>query len=286
MAAAVLLRAAVAAMLLLSPWAEAAEVPVPPLRGRVTDLTGTLVDTQRTALEQKLAAFEARKGSQIAVLLLPTTKPETIEQYSIRVAQQWRLGRKGVDDGALLLAALQDRTVRIEVGYGLEGALPDALAKRIIEDHVIPRFRQGDYYGGVDAAVGGMIRVIDGEPLPPVATGRRSAGSRGFGLDALVPFGFVLVFVIGNILHGMLGRVGGSGVVGAVAGFAAWLVIGSVAAAVVFGIVIFVMSLMGIVGSGGRVGRGGRSSGGGWSSGGGFSGGGGSFGGGGASGRW
>lgn len=285
MTSSVLLRVAAVAALLLSLWAAAAEVPVPPLKARVTDLTGTLGDGQRAALEQKLAAFEARKGSQIAVLLLPTTKPETIEQYSIRVAQQWKLGRKGVDDGALLLAAMQDRAVRIEVGYGLEGALSDALAKRIIEDHVIPRFRQGEVHAGIDAAVEAMIRVVDGEPLPP-PSGARGGRSRGFSPDDLFVFGFLLVFVIGNILHRMLGRIGGSGVVGAVAGFAAWIVVGSLAAAIGVGVVVFVLSLMGIMGAGGGGGRAGRSSGGGWSSGGGFSGGGGGFGGGGASGRW
>ena len=133
----------------------------------MTDLTETLTPDQTAKLEQKLAAFEARKGSQIAVLIVPTTQPEAIEQYSIRVAEQWKLGRKGVDDGALLLVAKDDRALRIEVGYGLEGALPDAIAKRIIEDIIVPRFKTGDFYGGIDAGVDAMIKVVDGEPLPP-----------------------------------------------------------------------------------------------------------------------
>ncbi|HET6492660.1 MAG TPA: TPM domain-containing protein, partial [Burkholderiales bacterium] len=122
----------------LCSWPLHAEVAIPPLTARVTDLTGTLSAAQRTALEERLAAFEAKKGSQVAVLLVPTTQPETIEQYAIRVAEQWKLGRKGVDDGVLLLVAMQDRTVRIEVGYGLEGALPDATAKRIVEEYIVP----------------------------------------------------------------------------------------------------------------------------------------------------
>src|SRR6185295_10628044 len=124
--------------------------------------------------EQKLAAFEARKGSQIAVLIVPTTRPEAIEPYSIRVVEQWKLGRKGVDDGALLLVAKNDRALRIEVGYGLEGVLPDATANRIIEDIIVPRFKTGDLYAGVDAGVDAMIKVVDGEPLPPPQTQWRS----------------------------------------------------------------------------------------------------------------
>ncbi len=128
-----------------------ADVAVPPLKARVTDLTGTLSAQQQTALEQTLAAFEARKGSQIAVLIVPTTQPETVEQYALRVEETWKLGRKGVDDGALLVVAKDDRKLRIEVGYGLEGVLPDAIAKRIIAEDITPRFKQGDFYGGISA---------------------------------------------------------------------------------------------------------------------------------------
>src|SRR5207344_3150798 len=131
------------------------------------DQTGTLSVGDIASLDRTLRDFEARKGSQIAVLIVPTTQPEAIEQYSIRVAEQWKLGRKGVDDGALLLVAKDDRALRIEVGYGLEGALPDAIAKRIVEDIIVPRFKSGDFYGGIDAGVEGMIKVVDGEPLPP-----------------------------------------------------------------------------------------------------------------------
>ena len=173
----ILLRRLFSALLLCGiALAAAAEVPVPALKARVTDLAGVLTSAQRTALEERLAAFEAKKGSQIAVLIVPTTQPETIEQYGIRAVDAWKLGRKGVDDGALLLVAMKDRAVRIEVGYGLEGVLPDAIAKRIIDEEIVPRFRAGDYYGGIEAGVGRMIRVIEGEPLPPPRARSQPAG--------------------------------------------------------------------------------------------------------------
>ena len=143
-----------------------AEVAVPQLTGRVVDLTGTLGSDTITRLSDKLQAFEARKGSQIAVLIVPTTQPETIEQFSIRVAEAWKIGRKKIDDGAILLVAKGDRKLRIEVGYGLEGALPDVTAKRIIDEIITPKFKAGDFSGGIDAGTDRMIAVIDGEPLP------------------------------------------------------------------------------------------------------------------------
>ena len=126
-----------------------AEVVIPPLKSRVTDLTHTLSTQESNQLEQQLAQFEASKGSQVALLIVPTTQPETIEQYAIRVVDAWKLGRKGIDDGVLLLVAKNDRALRIEVGYGLEGILPDALAKRIIEETIVPAFRQGNFFGGL-----------------------------------------------------------------------------------------------------------------------------------------
>lgn len=268
----------------------AAEVAVPPLQWRVTDLTDTLTAAQRTALEERLHAFETRKGSQIAVLIVPTTQPETIEQYGIRVVDAWKLGRKGVDDGALMLVALQDRAVRIEVGYGLEGVLPDAIAKRIIDEEVLPRFRQKDYYGGIEAGVGRMVRVAEGEPLPPPRSAKPSPGG-SIGLQEIFVMGVMLVFVAGGVLRALFGRLFGSGLVGAVGAFVAWLLIGSLAAAIVLGVIMAIVSA--VAGVAPR-GRGGWYPGGGWSSGGGgfggggggFGGGGGGFGGGGASGRW
>lgn len=285
--------AALAAALLLVAVALGAQTPVPPLTSRVTDLTNTLTPDQRSGIDARLAAFEARKGSQIAVLIVPTTQPDTIEQYGIRAAEQWKLGRKGVDDGALLLVAMKDRAVRIEVGYGLEGALPDATAKRIVEDFIVPRFKQGDFFGGIDTGVTRIMAVVEGEPLPaPRAQGRaRSTG--GMGIQEIVVIGFMLVFVLGGVVRAMFGRFLGSAVMGGVGGFVGWLLLGSLIAAFAAAFAIMVLSLMGGMSGLGR-GRGGWYSGGfggggGWGrggGGGGFSGGGGGFGGGGASGRW
>jgi len=271
-------------------WPLHAELAVPPLKARVTDLTGTLTSAQRNALEERLAAFEARKGSQIAVLLVPATRPESIEQYAIRVAEQWKLGRKGVDDGVLLLVAMKDRAVRIEVGYGLEGVLPDATTKRVIEEYIIPRFKLGDFSAGIHSGVERIMGAIEGETLPAP---RPRSQPRVAGWENLIVLGFFLVFVVGGVLRAVLGRVGGSGVIGALAGFIGWLLIGSVAAALIIAAVLFLLSLFGGVAGPGYRGRhggwypgGGWSSGGGFGGGGGFSGGGGGFGGGGASGRW
>ena len=144
----------------------AGEVAVPPLTSRVTDLTGTLSGGAVARIEAKLKDFEAKKGSQVAVLIVPTTQPEEIEQYGIRVAEAWKLGRKGVDDGAILLIAKDDRHLRIEVGQGLEGALPDAIANRIVAETITPHFKQNDFDGGVEAGVNQIISVVNGEPLP------------------------------------------------------------------------------------------------------------------------
>ena len=287
MALQVLPRALLAAVLLFAPQYAAAEIPVPPLKARVTDLTATLNAQQQAALEQKLAAFEAKKGSQIAVLIVPTTQPEAVEQYAVRVQETWKLGRKGVDDGVLMVVAKNDRKLWIEVGYGLEGVLADAIAKRIIEEEIVPRFKQGDFPGGIAAGAERIMRVIDGEPLPPPK--RRSTQSPGMDLESLLIFGFILVFVIGGMLRAIFGRLLGSGIIGAVTGFVAFVFIGATIA-IIIGMVAFIISLFGGTGYGRRgwgSGWGGGYSGGSWSSGGGgFSGGGGSSGGGGAGGSW
>jgi uncharacterized protein len=266
-------------------------VAVPPLKSRVTDLTNTLNQNQRSVLEQTLAEFEARKGSQIAVLLVPTTQPEPIEQFAVRVEEAWKLGRKGVDDSVLLVIAKDDRKLKIETGYGLEGALPDVAAKRIIEEDITPRFKQGDFYGGIRAGVDRIMRTIEGEPLPaPRAGGQQS--SRAFQhMDWLIP-AVIALFIGGGILRAIFGRFLGSGLVGAFAAGVAWLVVGSVLISAVVGLFLFVTGLFGSASMRPRLGGWG---GGGWSSGGGgfgggggggFSGGGGSSGGGGASGSW
>ena len=258
-----------------------AEVPVPPLKNRVTDLTRTLTPNQTDTLEQLLKSLEARKGSQVALLMLPTTRPETIEQYSMRVVEAWKLGRKGIDDGVLLLVAKDDRTLRIEVGYGLEGVMPDATANRIIDEIIAPFFKQGDFYGGLQAGLTRMVRVVEGEPLPPPAAGDPAWSGFGDYLPAL----FIGVLVVGSVLRALLGRLPGAGLAGGITGAVAMILVGSVLAAVIAALVVFVF----VLASDGRGGRGGRisgSGGGSFGGGGGFSGGGGSFGGGGASGRW
>lgn len=154
-------RACILALLLCWPFAALADVAVPPLTGRVIDQTGTLSGGDVASLTQTLRDFEARKGSQVAVLIVPTTTPETIEQYSIRVVKSWKLGRKQINDGVLLLIAKNDRKLRIEVGIGLEGSLTNATAKQIIDDVIVPRFRSGDFGGGISAGVDRIMRVID-----------------------------------------------------------------------------------------------------------------------------
>ena len=269
-------------------------VPVPALTAPVTDLAGALTPEQVAALDSKLGSFEQAKGSQVAVLIVPTTRPEEIEQYAIRVAEAWKLGRKGVDDGALLLVARDDRKVRVEVGYGLEGVLPDATANRIIDEVIVPSFRGGDYYGGIDAGVDRLIQVINGEPLPePVRHRKASDGVNGLG--NLLPVLLVFALVGGSILRRLFGRVGGALATGGLVGFITWLIIGIVAMSVVAGVIAFIFAVMGGMG-GGTGGRGWYSRGGGTGlpggfgggglGGGGFSGGGGGFGGGGASGSW
>lgn len=263
-------------------------LPIPPLAARVTDLTATLSADQRARLEEKIAAFEQQKGSQIAVLIVPSVMPETVTEYALRVVESWKLGRKGIDDGVLLLVAKDDRKLRIEVGYGLEGALNDATAKRIISETISPRFKQGDFYGGIDAGLDVMIKVAGGEALPEPKQASKANEASGGGIDfeTLMFFGFILVFVVGGILRAIFGRFLAAGVIGGVAGIIASLILSSVLVAIVVGVVAFIASLFaGISGGGGGIGGGGfssRGSGGG----GGFSGGGGSFGGGGASGGW
>jgi len=270
-----------------------AQVLVPPLGGRVTDQTATLTNEQKTALEDTLRSFEDRKGSQVTVLIVPSTAPETIEQYALRVAERWKLGRKNVDDGALLVVAKDDRTLRIEVGYGLEGVLTDAACKRIISEIIVPRFRQGDFYGGITAGVDRILRVVDGEPLPKPEE-RRTGG----GIGSFLPVLMILALVVGAVLHTVLGRFPGALVTGGAVSVVAWMLVGAVSVALIAGAIAFLFTLLGggVGGHGlgrggfgggfGGAGFGGGGFGGGGFGGGGFSGGGGGFGGGGASGSW
>lgn len=297
-------------LLLASAWPAFAQqglVEVPPLTAPVTDLSGTLTPDQVAALDAKLRAFESTKGSQVAVLIVPTTQPEAIEQYSIRVVEQWKLGRGKVDDGVLLLVALNDRRIRIEVGYGLEGALPDATANRIIQQDIAPSFRRGDYYGGITDGVDRIMRVIEGEPLPEPEINPPAADIPG--LFTALPLLFVIVVVGGSVLRRMFGRVGGALITGGAVGLLTWLLIAVLGLSIAAGIIAFVFALLGGMGGGGGGPRSGGwysrrhdgwgypgGFGGGWSGGrgggfgggfgGGWSGGGGGFGGGGASGGW
>ncbi|MDT4291549.1 YgcG family protein [Methylomonas sp. MO1] len=260
-----------------------AEQAVPNLEQRVTDLTATLSAQQKTTLEQRLQAFEQQKGSQIAILIVASTQPEDIAQYAIRVVEQWRLGRKGVDDGILMLLAKDDRATRIEVGYGLEGVVPDVLAKRIIDDIMIPYFRQGDYAAGINAGIDSLIGIFDGVPLPaPQASfvdGR---------VQRLLPLLVFLAVAGGWILRTLFGSFLGGIINGSVVGILAWLLNAGWLVACLAAFFAFMVSLS----NGRRAFRGRQNDnfnddddfGGG--PGGGFSGGGGGFGGGGASGRW
>lgn len=255
----------------------AALVPVPPLQHRVTDLTQTLTADQQQQLESKLAAFEQHKGTQIAVLIMPSTQPEAIEQFSIRVAEQWKLGRKNQDDGLLLLVATQDRRMRIEVGYGLEGAIPDVIAKRIINDVMVPFFRQGDLFGGIDRALDQIMRLIDAEGLPAPSADQNATNTFWDWLPVL----FIGAVVIGGILRALFGNFLGGLAHGGLVGLLVWAVGGGFFLALLFACIAFVLTLSGA--SFGHVAGYGR---GGGFSGGGFRGGGGGFGGGGASGSW
>jgi uncharacterized protein len=287
-------RAGTGLALLLAALLARAEVAVPPLTARVTDLTGTLSGGAVTRIEAKLADLEAKKGSQIAVLIVPTTQPEEIEQFGIRVEDAWKLGRKGVDDGVILIVAKDDRRVRIEVGRGLEGALPDAVANRIITETMTPHFKLGDYDGGVEAGVDQMISVVNGEPLPePDRKWERHSG-----LGHFLPLLLVVVFVASGVLRAVFGRLLGSVATGGLTGGIAWLLSHFLPIGVGAGIVAFLFAMLagsnsrgwsagsgwgGGFGSGLGGGFGGGGFGGG---GGGFSGGGGGGAGGGASGSW
>ena len=265
---------------------------IPPLTARVTDTTGTLDANKKQSLESELAALEQSKGSQLAVLIVPTTQPEEIEQYAIRVVDAWKLGRNKVDDGALLIIAKNDHRVRIEVGRGLEGAIPDAASARIIREYITPKFRAGDYYGGIHDATDALTKLINGEDLPPPLTGKNDGRRHGDVFNTLTTALFV-----GLWLRAFFGRVPTApraGLIGAATGGLAWFISGVLGLGIGMGVFGLILGWLG--GSGGgfasRGGTGGWSGGlgggGGWSGGGGggFSGGGGGFSGGGASGSW
>ena len=275
---------------------------VPALSARVIDTTGTLAAAERDALEQRLAAFEAQAGPQIVLLMVATTAPEDIAAYAQRVADTWKIGRRDVGDGVLVVVARDDRRVRIEVAKALEGAIPDLAARQIIDRAMRTPFREGRYGDGLMAAVEQLEARIRGENLP-APEARERGGDGGLDLEGIAVFFFVAVAVAGQVLTALFGRKLGSLLVAGVAGGLGWWITTSVLIAL--GAAVAALVLVGILGIGSvarRIGRGGRNlphiggwngggwgggSGGGWGGGGGFSsGGGGDFGGGGASGDW
>ena len=266
------------ALLLAAASAVRAEVPVPALKSRVTDQTATLSAAEVHALESQLEQIEKDKGSQAAVLIVPSTQPETIEQYALRAAEAWKLGRKDIDDGAILIVAKNDRTLRIEVGYGLEGSLNDAVCKRIIEEIIIPHFKNADFFGGIKAGIDAIGGIIRGEKLPEAP---KSAPGQGHGVIAV----FVVALVLSSVLRPLIGKLFASST-GAAAGFVVGSFLLALPVAFFLAAICFLIGLAESARSGryfagsssGRHSMGG--------SGGGFSGGGGSFGGGGASGSW
>jgi uncharacterized protein len=289
---------ALAAVLLLvaAVAAGADQQPIPDLHARVTDTTGTLAAAQTQALESELAALEQRKGAQVAVLIVPTTQPEDIAQYAIRVFDQWKLGRQNIDDGVLLVVAKDDHRVRIEVARGLEGAIPDAAASRIIREYITPKFRAGDFDGGIEDAVGALTKLIDGEALPPPLENEQKArrGRPDTAINTLIMVVFVSIW-----LRSMVGRLSllpRAGIVGTIGGILAMFFGGVLLLALVAAVLAAIIGALGGGGGGfarrggwggfGGGGFGGGGFGGGGFGGGGFSGGGGMSAGGGASGSW
>ena len=284
------------------------EAAIPALDAAVVDTTGTLDAATRQRLEAQARALQQRKGSQLQVLVVPSTQPESIEQYALRVFEAWRLGRGGVDDGVLLVVAKDDRAVRIETGYGLEGAIPDAVANRVIQEYLVPKFRAGDYAGGIEDATAVLAGLVEGEPLlaPVSRNAAREPGGGGRWLPALF-----VAFVVAQVARGIFGRLPApvrAPLVAGASGGVAWLVSAAVLTGLAGAVIGLVVGLVGLGGGGyawrgGGGGWGGGGLGGGWGGGssggsggsgrsggfgggGGWSGGGGRSGGGGASGRW
>jgi uncharacterized protein len=262
-------------LVLFVPCMSSAQLAVPLLVGHVTDQTGTLTPAQTSALEQSLSAFEAQHGTQLAVLMVSTTQPEEIEPYALRVAEQWKLGRKKIDDGVILVVAKDDRTLRIEVGYGLEGALSDIVSKRIIGETITPRFKQGDFYGGLQSGVEQIMGVVQGETLP-APQGHAIGNDSSF--RQFLPILLIVALGMGVLLRSLFGKVGGSLVTGVAVTGLAWWLLGSLVLSLFAGIAAMFMTLVGAATVLHGVGA--------MSGGGGLRGGGGGFGGGGASGRW
>ena len=258
------------------------EVAIPALTQRITDLTHTLAADQISTLESKLRVFEQTKGSQIVILILPTTQPDDIAQYTIRLADAWKIGRKGVGDGVIIVVAKNDHKLRIEVGRGLEGVIPDIYAKRIIAENIAPLFKQGDMNGGLNAGVDKIIGLVSGEALPPAP---KQSVKTGMSFESQLVFFLVACLLFGGFLSSVMGRFLGSATTGVALGGISWLLAGALGTSLLLGVLGFIFTLLIPILSTGIGFTGGGGFGGGMS-GGGFSGGGGDFGGGGASGDW
>ena len=276
---------------------------VPPL-ARVTDLAGALKVADKAALEQKLAAFESARGAQIAVVVVPSTQPEPIEDYAHRIGEAWKIGRRGIGDGMLIVVATQDRRARIDVARSLEGAVPDAVARRLISETMGPRFREGDFGGGISAALDRIFRLIEGESLPtPAGVPQQKVDASEDVMGVLLPF-VIGGVIVGGMLRRALGRPGAL-IAGGGAGGLAGFMLASAKLGIFAGVAVLLLSMFGGMGGGRSIGGrrggvflpGGWGGGGGWSGGGGggwsggggggwSSGGGGDFSGGGASGDW
>jgi uncharacterized protein len=274
-----------ALVLAIVPWSQARGqqlAAVPAMDSPVVDTTGTLAPAQTRQLEQQALALQQRKGSQLQVLMVPSTRPESIEQYTQRVFDQWKPGRKGVDDAVLVVVAKDDRRVRIQPGYGLEGAIPDITSGRIIQEYMAPKFRAGDYGGGLVDATAALVKLIDGEPLPePIADNRGKPSGGGDWIFALFA-----AFIAASFVRRMFGRTpaGVRGLMtGAAAGGVAWLLSSLLGLGGMAALIGFFYGLVRLpAGSYARHGGwGGFGGGGGWGGGGGFGGGSGGFGGGG-----
>ncbi len=284
-------------------WAQQGLQVIPP-PAPVVDATLTLSQAQQAQLEEQLRAFKAKKGAEISVIIVPTTQPETIEQYAIRLRDTWKAGRAKIDDAAQLIVAKNDRKLRIEVGYGLEGALTDATSKRIISEVIVPQFKHGDFAGGIQAGVEKILAVVEGEPLPPPQP-EYGGASDGINMGFL-PIALLVALFAGGILRSMFGRIVGATLTGGLTGFVGYLITGTIMAAVLAAFLAFMLNLFAGLfspgnawtshrrygGRGGYYGGGfpGGWSGGSWGGGGGgggsWGGGGGGGGGGGASGEW
>lgn len=262
-----------------------AQLSVPPLNSRVNDTVGLLSASERRGIEERLAQLERAKGAQVAVLIVNSTAPESIEQFGIRVADSWKLGRRGIADGAILIVALQDRTLRIEVGRGLEGALTDAVSRRIMEEQISPHVKSGLLALGIEAGVEAICSVIEGEGLPTPIQNSNSFESSP--VNGLIPILFLVFFAVTRTFAQIFGRLLGGMILAAIVAFVGSLFL-SISIGIILGLAAFVLVLFGGVAipTGHQRYGGGGSYAGRFGGGGGFRGGGGGFAGGGASGRW